>query len=66
MFQYHQSNEVVGEPLDWEALDNGDIEGFALTLTNDLRVAAESLAAEIVKAYWSIPPPEIVKPYWSS
>ena len=66
LFRYRRSNEVVGEPLDWEVLDNGDIEGFALTLTNDLRVAAESLAAEIVKAYWSIPPPEIVNPYWSS
>jgi hypothetical protein len=55
LFQHRGSNEAVGVPLDWEVLENGDIEGFALALTNDLRVAAESLAAEIVKAYWSRP-----------
>jgi hypothetical protein len=43
LFHHRRSNEAAGDPLDWEFLEHGDIEGLALTLTNDLRVAAESL-----------------------
>lgn len=39
--------------LDWEVLEDGDVEGFGLALTNELQVAAERLADDIVNTYWT-------------
>ena len=40
-------------PFDWDQLERGDVEGFAVVLAEHFEEAAERLAAEIVRSFWA-------------